>query len=111
VRALGMLFLGLVGATAAEATQAVGALLLVGLLAAPAAAAQRLTASPYRGLGLSAVLALASTWIGLIVSDLIPTLPPSSAVIAVATGVYALAFIFTLDRVRPRRWFGRTAEN
>jgi zinc/manganese transport system permease protein len=111
VRALGMLFLGLVGATAAEATQAVGALLLVGLLAAPAAAAQRLTASPYRGLGLSAVLALASTWIGLIVSDLIPTLPPSSAVIAVATGVYALALIFTLDRVRPRRWFGRTAEN
>jgi ABC-type Mn2+/Zn2+ transport system permease subunit len=60
---------------------------------------------------LSAVLALASTWIGLIVSDLIPTLPPSSAVIAVATGVYALALIFTLDRVRPRRWFGRTAEN
>ena len=37
----------LVGATAAEATQAVGALLLLGLLAAPGAIAQRLTARPY----------------------------------------------------------------
>jgi zinc/manganese transport system permease protein len=111
VRSLGMLFLGLVGATAAEATQAVGALLLVGLLAAPAAAAQRLTASPYRGLGLSGVLAVASTWIGLIVSDLIPTLPPSSAVIAVATGVYALAFTLTVDRPGVRRWFGSATEN
>jgi hypothetical protein len=39
VRALGVLFLGLVGVTAAETTQAIGALLLLGLLAAPAAAA------------------------------------------------------------------------
>jgi zinc/manganese transport system permease protein len=113
VRALGMLFLGLVGATAAEATQAVGALLLVGLLAAPAAAAQRLTANPYRGLGLSTALGLGSTWAGLIISDLIPTLPPSSAVIAVVTSVYALAFALTLDRPRLRRQrqFGRTTEN
>ena len=36
VTALGFGFLALVGATAAEATQAVGALLLLGLLAAPA---------------------------------------------------------------------------
>ena len=47
VRALGFGFLALVGATAAEATQAVGALLLLGLLAAPAGTAQRLTARPY----------------------------------------------------------------
>ena len=41
VRLLGPLFLALVGATAAEASQAIGALLLFGLLAAPPAAAQR----------------------------------------------------------------------
>jgi len=41
VRALGLLFLALLGVTAAEATQAIGALLLLGLLAAPAGAAQR----------------------------------------------------------------------
>ncbi len=38
------------GATAAEATQAVGALLLLGLLAAPAGIAQRLTIRPFRAM-------------------------------------------------------------
>ena len=47
-------FLAIVGASAAEATQAVGALLLFGLLAAPAAAAHRLTDRPWRALVLSA---------------------------------------------------------
>ena len=41
----------LVGVCAAEATQAVGALLLVGLIAGPAGAAQRLTTRPWVGLG------------------------------------------------------------
>ncbi len=106
-RALGIVFLGLVGATAAEATQAVGALLLIGLLAAPAAAAQRLTANPYLGLALSAGLSVGATWAGLFLSDLVPSLPPSTAVIAVASGMYALAFILTLDlRHAGRRWGG-----
>ena len=50
VRALGLLFLALLGVVAAEATQAIGALLLLGLLAAPAGAAQRLTTRPWLGL-------------------------------------------------------------
>ena len=58
VRALGLLFLALLGATAAEATQAIGALLLLGLIAAPAGAAQRLTANPYLALSLSGALAV-----------------------------------------------------
>src|SRR5947209_5456169 len=76
VRGLGLVFLALLGATAAEATQAIGALLLLGLLAAPAGAAQRLTANPYRGLGLSAVLAVLCTWAGLSLSYVVPALPP-----------------------------------
>lgn len=95
VRALGLVFLALLGATAAEATQAIGALLLLGLLAAPAGAAQRLTPRPYLGMGLSAAFAVLATWGGLTFSYLIPALPPSSAIIAVATGIYLLAFIFT----------------
>jgi zinc/manganese transport system permease protein len=71
VRLLGVAFLVLVGVDAAEATQAVGALLLLGLLAAPAGAAQRLTADPYVALGLSAALALAATWVGLTLAYLI----------------------------------------
>ena len=95
VRALGLAFLALVGATAGEATQAVGALLLLGLLAAPAGAAHRLTANPYLAIALSAALAVLSMWLGLAISYGVPSLPPSTAVIAVATAIYALAFLLT----------------
>jgi zinc/manganese transport system permease protein len=91
VRLLGLGFLVLVGACTAEATQAVGALLLLGLLAAPAGTAGQLTTSPYQALGLSAVLAVADMWAGLGLSYAIPVLPPSFAILAVAAAVYALA--------------------
>jgi zinc/manganese transport system permease protein len=116
VRGLGLLFLALLGVSAGEATQAVGALLLVGLIAAPAGAAQRLTSSPYRALWLSALLAVASMWLGLALGYEVPRLPPSSAVIAVAAGVYLISFVLTappLRRVRAPgpRASGRAAEN
>lgn len=95
VRALGLAFLVLVGATAAEATQAVGALLLLGLLAAPAGAAQRLTPNPYLALILSAGLAVGAMWAGLAFSYAVPSVPPSSAIIAVASASYLLAFLLS----------------
>ena len=91
VRVLGLGFLALVGRVAGQASQAVGALLLLGLLAAPAGAAHRLTTNPFRGLALSAVLAVGSVWIGLTLSYVFPTLPPSSMIIAAAVGIYAFA--------------------
>ncbi|HEY2181128.1 MAG TPA: metal ABC transporter permease, partial [Solirubrobacteraceae bacterium] len=115
VRALGLAFLALVGATAGEATQAVGALLLLGLLAAPAGAAHHLTANPYLAIALSATLAVLSMWLGLAISYGVPSLPPSTAVIAVATAIYALAFLLTARATRPWRSTAqggvRTAEN
>jgi len=93
VRALGIGFLALVGACAAEATQAVGALLLLGLLAAPAGAAMRLSARPYRALWLSAAMAVASMWGGLTASYLAPRLPPSFAILSIASAFYALTFL------------------
>ena len=103
VRTLGLVILVLLGATTAEATQAIGALLLLGLLAGPAGAAQRLTPNPYLALGLSAAFAVTSTWAGLTLSYLIPKLPPSSAIIAIASAIYLLAFLVTTDlrRLRP----------
>ena len=95
MRALGLGFLALLGLVAAEATQAVGALLLLGLLAAPAGAAHRLTRNPYRGLLLSGVLAVGSVWLGLALSYVFPTLPPSSMIVAAAVGIYALALAAT----------------
>ncbi len=91
VRALGPAFLAIVGAAAAEASQAVGALLLFGLLAAPPAAAQRLTDNPWRALPLSALLAVLAMWGGLSLSYAAPRLPASFCVMAFATAEYALS--------------------
>jgi zinc/manganese transport system permease protein len=99
VRLLGIIFLALLGLDAGEATQAVGALLLLGLLSAPAGAAIRLTTNPYRGLGLSALLALISVWAGIALSYQISSLPPSSAIVIIACAIYALTFLGTW---RPR---------
>jgi len=97
VRMLGTVFLGLVGVTAAAATQAVGALLLLGLLAAPAGAAQRLTARPFRGLWLSAAIAIFSVWAGLVIAYAAPKIPPSFGILAVATAVYLIAIACTVN--------------
>ena len=88
VRAIGIGFLCLLAVVAAEATQAVGALLLLGLLAAPAGAARLLTHRPWHGLALSAALAVGAMWGGLVLSYEVPSLPPSSAVIGLATLAY-----------------------
>jgi len=98
VRLLGYGFLALVGAAAAEASQAVGALLLLGLLAAPAGTAQRLTTRPYPALFLSAGLAVATVWAGLLFSYLLPVLSPSFAILAVAAGGYLLTLLITRHR-------------
>ena len=98
VRVLGLGFLLVLGAVAAEATQAVGALLLLGLLAAPGGAARLLTDRPWHGLALSAAIAVGSTWAGLALSYEIDSLPAGTAVIGVATGAFLLAAV--RDRVR-----------
>jgi len=92
VRLLGFVFFALVGVTAGEATQAVGALLLLGLLAAPAGAAQQLSARPFVAMWLAAGIAVGSMWAGLALSYAAPRVPPSFGIIAVATGAYIVAF-------------------
>ena len=97
-RAVGVGFLALLAVVTAESTQAVGALLLLGLMAAPAGAAQRLTANPYRGLALSALLAVLATWGGLALSYQIGSLPPSSAIIGLAGAAYGAATLLARRR-------------
>jgi zinc/manganese transport system permease protein len=105
VRALGVAFLVLVGICAAEATQAVGALLLVGLIAGPAGAARRLTTRPWVGLGTAAAIALVAMWLGLTASYLWGSLPPSFSIMAVVAVAYALAAVVPAV-ARPRRAAG-----
>lgn len=103
VRLLGLGFLLILAAVAAEATQTVGALLLLGLLAAPGGAARLLTDDPWRGLGLSAAIAVASTWAGLALSYEIASLPAGTAVIGVATAFFLFAAITRTDFRAVRR--------
>jgi zinc/manganese transport system permease protein len=103
VRALGVGFLVLVAIVAAEATQAVGALLLLGLLAAPAGAARLLTDRPWRGMAISAALAVAAMWAGLALSYRVPSLPPSTAVVGVAVLAYLCAGISAAVRSQTRQ--------
>lgn len=91
VRALGYLFLALVGAACAEATQAVGALLLLGLIAGPAGTALLLTDRPFRGMAIATALGVAEMWAGLALAYYAPRLPPSFAITTVAAVGYACA--------------------
>lgn len=91
VRVLGLGFLGALAMVTAESTQAVGAMLLLGLIAAPAGAARALTTRPYVGVALSGAIAVGAMWGGLALSYVIGPLPPSSAIIGLAAAAYALA--------------------
>jgi zinc/manganese transport system permease protein len=101
VALLGVVFLALVGVTAGEATQAVGALLLLGLLASPAGAAQKLTANPYVAMWTSAGIAILSVWIGLAIAYAASSIPPSFGILSVSAGSYLVAA--GVDRLRSRR--------
>jgi len=102
VRALGAGFLLLIALVTAESTQAIGALLLLGLLAAPAGAAHRLTSRPYHGIALSALLAVGAMWGGLALSYAIPSIPAGTAVIGLSAGAYAVALLASRRRPAAR---------
>jgi zinc/manganese transport system permease protein len=93
VRGLGIAFLVTVGVAAGASTMTIGALPLLGLLAAPGAAAVRLTTRPSRGIALAILFAVASTWIGLAAAYELHRVPPSTAIVAVAAAIHAGAHL------------------
>jgi zinc/manganese transport system permease protein len=95
VRLLGYGFLVLIGVTAGEASQAVGSMLLLGLLAAPAGTALLLTDRPYIGLAVSAALAVFDVWAGLVLTHLFPRAPTSFWIMTVAAATYAGAVAYS----------------
>ncbi|CQD20132.1 ABC-3 protein [Mycobacterium lentiflavum] len=101
-RLLGSLFLVIVGVTVAEATQIIGALVVLGLLAAPAAAAMRLTARPWRGFCLSAVLATAAIWIGVTIAYAVPAAPATFTIMSAAATIYLIAAVIGTRSREPR---------
>jgi zinc/manganese transport system permease protein len=106
VRALTAIFMILVAVTVAEAVQAVGALLVFGLMVTPAAIAQNLTSRPYLALALSAGLAAAVVWLGLTLAFYIPY--PASFFI---TALAFLGYLLSLPAGRLRRLPSRAVDS
>jgi zinc/manganese transport system permease protein len=90
-RALGTIFLLLLGATAAEVGQITGALLVFALLVLPPATAQLVTSRPVYSLALSVALALVTSWVAMFVSYYSPY-PIGFWLTTIAFGLYALTY-------------------
>ena len=97
-RLIAAVFMVLVAVTVAESVQAVGALLIFGLLVTPAAAAQNLTARPWLGMVLAALIALAVVWAGLVLAYFM-SYPASFFITAIAFAGYLLSLL--VERSRP----------
>ncbi|MFN2569272.1 MAG: metal ABC transporter permease [Candidatus Dormibacteria bacterium] len=102
VRLLGLIFLTLTGVTVAVAVQAVGALLVLGLMVTPAAIALRVTARPFAAMALSVALGLVFVWTGLALSHTFQRVPPSVCIIALGFAGYVVTVIATASPVRRR---------
>jgi len=102
-RALSALFFVLVAVTVAESVQAVGALLIFGLMVTPAAVAQNLSTRPWVGMALSAGIAVAVVWLGLVVAFYI-ALPASFLITGLAFVLYLASHL-----ARRRSRIGRLA--
>lgn len=92
IRLVTVIFLVLVGTTVAESVQAVGALLIFGLMVTPAAIAQRVTSRPFVALLLSGALAIFFVWLGLGLAFYI-SYPASFFITALAFGTYLVAML------------------
>jgi zinc/manganese transport system substrate-binding protein len=97
--ALNALFLALVAVTVAVSVQVVGALLIFALMVTPAAIAQNLTARPWLAMALSALIAVAVVWVGLLLAYYI-SYPASFFITALAFAAYLVS---QLGRMLPRR--------
>lgn len=111
VRAMSVLFAILIGLTAAQGVQIVGALLIISLLITPGAAAAYLTASPVKAVILAVIFAEVSA-VGGVLLSLAPGMPVSVFVTAISFGIYLIARFIgwwrgraaTRDDIAAGRW-------
>ncbi len=99
VRALGIVFAGLVGVAAAQGVQIVGALLVMSLLITPAAAAARVFTSPAATIAASVVFAELAA-VGGIVLSLAPGVPVSVFVTTISFGIFLTCWFVSIARSR-----------
>jgi zinc/manganese transport system permease protein len=97
VRVLGIVFAALVGVVAAQAVQIVGALLVMSLLIAPAAAAARVVTAPAAAIATSVLFAEFAA-VGGIVLSLAPGVPVSVFVATISFLIYLICWLIGRDR-------------
>ena len=68
---------------------------MLGLLAAPAAAAVRLTTKPWHAFWLSAAMAAGAIWFGVTLAYLVPRAPASFTIMSCAGATYLAAALLT----------------
>jgi zinc/manganese transport system permease protein len=102
VKFLALVFAVLVGVATAFGVQIVGSLLVVSLMVTPAAAAARVTASPWKATVLAVIFAEVSALGGIILS-LAPGKPVSAFVTTISFAIYLGCRIVAKVRDRRRR--------
>jgi len=95
---LGIIFMLLLAIATSVSVQVVGVLLIFSLMVTPAATAQRLAQRPLRAMGISVIIALAATWLGLIIAYYLPY--PVSFFITTIVFVFYLFVRFIYPRIR-----------
>jgi zinc/manganese transport system permease protein len=100
---LGFIFLFVLAITVTEAAQLVGTLLVLSLAITPAAAAQRLSASPTAVTGLSVLFAVISAEGGLLLSFQFASVKPSVLIVAISFGIYGVARVVGPTLITRRR--------
>lgn len=111
VRAMSVLFAVLIGLTAAQGVQIVGALLIISLVITPGAAAAQVTASPVKAVALSVVFAEVAA-VGGVLLSLAPGMPVSVFVTTISFAIYLVCRFIgwlrgrtaTRDDVSAGRW-------
>ena len=102
VRFLNYLMLTLISLTVVMSIKAVGIVLVSALIVAPAAAANQLTDDFKQMMLLAALLGVASTWIGLILSSLLD-IASGATIVITATIIFFLCSLFSPHRRTLRR--------
>jgi zinc/manganese transport system permease protein len=110
VRALGLAFVVLLALTITMAVQVVGTLLLFALVVTPAATALRLTARPAAVAAIAVGIALASVWLGLVLSAMV-NLPPSFFIVSVAVVIWLVVLGLTGRRREVRQTAAADADS
>lgn len=94
VRFLKVAYLILTAVVVAEAIQAVGALLVLGLLVTPAATAQMLVLSPVRTIWLGAGIATCEAWGSMALARALPEVPPVALFVGITTAFYLIVWLY-----------------